>query len=64
MESRKREVELSVVAIEDGSDSMLWHFLLRSPEENISPADLDEIVGLIVYRLCPEKLNMKPKACL
>jgi hypothetical protein len=64
MESDKREVELSVVAIEDGSDSMLWHFLLRSPEENISPDNLDEIVVLIVNRLCPEKLNVKLKACL
>lgn len=64
MESGKREVELTVVAMDDGSDSMLWHFLLRSPEENISPDNLDEIVVLIVNRLCPEKLNIKHKACL
>ena len=64
MESGKREVELSVVAIDDGSDSMLWHFLLRSPEENISPDDLDEIVELIVNRLCPSKMKNKHKACL
>jgi hypothetical protein len=64
VESGKREVELSVVAMDDVNDSMLWHFLLRSPEENISPDNLDEIVTLIVSRLCPEKQNIKHKACL
>jgi len=64
MEAGKREVELTVVAMEDGSDSMLWHFLLRSPEENISPDHLDEIVTLIVSRFCPEKQNLRHKACL
>jgi len=63
-ESGKREVELTVVVIDEESDSMLWHFILRSPEENISTDNLDEIVALIVNRLCPAKLNKKPKACL
>ena len=64
VESGKREVELSVVAMDDVNDSMLWHFLLRSPEENISPDHLDEIVTLIVSRFCPEKQNLRHKACL
>jgi len=64
MEAGKREVELTVVAMNEGSDSMLWHFLLRSPEEYISPDNLDEIVVLIVNNLCPEKQNIKHKTCL
>lgn len=64
MEAGKREVELTVVAMDDGSDSMLWHFLLRSAEENISPDNLDEIVALIVNRLYPCRSNKKHKACL
>ncbi len=63
-ETGRLEVELSVEISEDESDSMLWYFMLRSPAENISPDNLDEIVGLIVNRLCPEKLNIKHKACL
>lgn len=63
-ESGKREVELSVVVMDDVSDSMLWHFLLRSAEENISPDNLDEIVALIVNRLYPHRSNRKHKACL
>ena len=51
MESGRREVELTVVAMYEGSDSMLWHFLLRSAEEYISPDNLDEIVVLIVNNL-------------
>ena len=48
--SASREVELSVV-VKDEHDSMLWYFMLRSPEVNISPDNLDEIVSLIVNRL-------------
>jgi hypothetical protein len=63
-ESDRLEVELSVVISEDESDSMLWYFLLRSPAVEISPEHLDEIVGLIINRLYPNKMFKKHKACL
>jgi hypothetical protein len=62
-ESFRREVELSVVVMDEESDSMLWYFMLRSPERNISPHNLDEIVSLIVNRLCAVKTNGTHKDC-
>jgi hypothetical protein len=63
-ETGRLEVELSVEISEDESDSMLWYFMLRSLAVNISPDNLDEIVVLIINRLCPSKMNNKHKACL
>jgi len=63
-ESPRREVEFSVVVMDEVSDSMLWHFLLRSPEENISPDDLDEIALLIVNCLYTRRTSGTHKACL
>ncbi len=62
-ESARREVELSVVIKDEENDSMLWHFILISPEGRISPDDLDEIVTQIINRLFPDNMNMH-KACL
>jgi hypothetical protein len=62
-ESTEQEVELSVVVKDETDDSMLWHFILMSPERHISPDDLDEIVTLIINRLFPDKMHLH-KACL
>jgi len=62
--SGRREVEFSVVVIDEASDSMLWYFMLTSPEENISPDDLDEIASLIVKRLYARRMSGTHKACL
>lgn len=62
-ESTGREVELSVVVKDEADDSMLWHFILMSPEKHISPDDLDEIVTLIVNRLFPDIMQVH-KTCL
>jgi len=63
-ESARREVEFSVVVMDEVSDSMLWYFMLTSPEENISPDDLDEIASLIVNRLYTKITAGTHKACL
>jgi len=63
-ESARREVEFSVVVMDAVSDSMLWYFMLTSPEENISPDDLDEIASLIVNRLYTRRTSGTHKACL
>jgi len=62
-ESARREVEFSVVVMDEVSDSMLWYFMLTSPEENISPADLDEIASLIVNRLYTRRTSGTHKDC-
>lgn len=63
-ESARREVEFSVVVIDEVSESMLWYFMLTSPEENISPDDLDEIASLIVNRLYTKITAGTHKDCL
>ncbi len=63
-ESARRAVEFSVVVMDEVSDSMLWYFVLTSPAENISPADLDEIASLIVSRLYTGRMSGTHKACL
>jgi len=60
----RREVEFSVVVMDEVSDSMLWYFMLTSPAENISPDDLDEIASLIVNRLYVRRTSGTHKACL
>lgn len=60
----RREVEFSVLVIDEASDSMLWYFMLTSPEENISQDDLDEIASLIVKRLYARRMSGTHKACL
>ncbi len=60
----RREVELSVVIMDEVSDSMLWYFMLTSPAENISPDDLDEIASLIFNRLYVRRTSGTHKACL
>jgi len=63
-ESARRAVEFSVVIMDEVSDSMLWYFMLTSPEENISPDNLDEIASLIVTRLYTGRMAGTHKACL
>jgi len=50
-ESVGRDVELSVTIKDCENDSMLWYFILMSPEGHISPRNLDEIVSLIDNKL-------------
>ena len=50
-ESVRRDVELSVIIKDCEDDSMLWYFILVSPEGHISPGNLDEIVSLVASRL-------------
>jgi len=59
-----RDVELTVEVTEEESDSMLWYFMLRSPEANISTDSLHEIAVLIIDRLCPWQVNQRRKAYL
>jgi hypothetical protein len=56
-----RYLELTVVVMDEESDSMLWYFILRSPEVCISPAHLDDIVHLIVSRIYPMSETEKPR---
>jgi hypothetical protein len=63
-ESGRRDVEFSVVVMDEVSDSMLWYFMLTSPEEDISPDDLDEITVLIINRLYARRASGTYKACL
>lgn len=63
-EFSRREVELSVIVMDEVSDSMLWYFMLTSPEGDISPADLEEIASLIAHRLYAGKKSGTHKACL
>lgn len=53
------EVEFTVF-VKDENDSMLWYFLLTSPEKHISPDNLDELVTHIVARLGVMKVTEKP----
>jgi hypothetical protein len=62
-ESARRAVEFSVVVMDEVSDSMLWYFMLTSPEANISPHDLDEIASLVVNRLYTGRMSGTHKAC-
>ncbi|MCU0358765.1 MAG: hypothetical protein MUE95_14440 [Cyclobacteriaceae bacterium] len=50
-EPDRREEELTVFGIDEASDSILWYFMLISPEEQISPDNVEEIVSLIVHHL-------------
>jgi hypothetical protein len=56
-----RYLELTVVVMDEESDSMLWYFILRSPEVCISPAHLDDIVYLIASRIYPMNKAEKPR---
>ncbi len=49
-ESVQRDVELSVIIKDCENDSMLWYFMLMSPEGYISPGNLNEIVSLVASR--------------
>ena len=51
-ESVERDIELSVTIKDCENDSMLWYFVLMSPEGHISPRNLNEIVSLVANRLC------------
>jgi hypothetical protein len=62
-ESAVREVELSLVVTDEENDSLLWYFILTSPEKNISPDNLDEIVSLIINHLPTVKANAAYKFC-
>jgi hypothetical protein len=48
--SRERHVELTVVVKDSSTESILWYFVLVSPESSISNKSLYEIVDIISLR--------------
>ena len=62
-ESARRNVELSVTVTDGERGGMLWYFMLTSPEEQISPDRLDEIVALVADRLLGHTPGAVHKGC-
>ncbi len=53
--SSERQVELTVVVKDISTDTILWYFVLVSPESSISSQSLNEIVDIISLRFPSRK---------
>jgi hypothetical protein len=63
-EFSRRDLELTVLVMDDETGLMLWYFVLSSAARNIATEDFDEIVALIVSRLGSTKEVEKHKCWL
>lgn len=60
----RRGVELTVLVKDEETDTILWYFILQSAAIHISAEDTDEIVSIIIARICSGSLVQKQKCWL